>query len=259
MTERLCAEDITRLAHTASLRVQVHDCLPSTNRTAKELAACGAPEGTVVIASSQTQGRGRLGRSFYSPADTGLYMSVVLRPTLAPEKALMITVAAAVAVARAVETLSGRTAYIKWVNDVYCDERKVCGILTEASMDRGTLSYAVLGIGINVCPPKNGFLQELQGIAGAVFDEEHAVDRNTVAAAVLDAFFEQYAHIEDGAFVEEYRARSMLCSRAVTVCTPLGERQAVALRVDEQCRLVVRYEDGQEDALSSGDVRIRLQ
>ena len=249
---------LTSLLHTKAITFDIHECLPSTNATAKALAEGGAAEGTVVLASSQTQGRGRLGRSFCSPNGTGVYMSIVLHPRLAAEKALMITTAAAVAVCRALERLGADTPRIKWVNDIYCCDRKVCGILTEAVFDgAGGLSYAVLGIGINVCEPDGSFPEDLAHIAGAAFPRG-AVTREQVIAAVIDAFFEEYVCLEEGCFIEEYRARSLLADRSVTVITPNGNRDALALGVDEACRLCVRYADGSEEALSSGDVSVRL-
>ena len=132
--------------------------MDSTNTLVKHLAEQGGREGMVVIAQHQTAGKGRLGRSFYSPKGTGLYLSILLRPKFSAQEALSITTAAAVAVAEAVDQVTGKEggeAKIKWVNDVYYRYRKVCGILTEASIDfeTGGLHYAVLGIGVNLTPP----------------------------------------------------------------------------------------------------------
>lgn len=257
--DRLSQDAICRHLNTAGLCINVHGEVTSTNRLAKEAAEQGAPEGTVIVAHAQTAGRGRLGRTFCSPPDTGLYMSIVLRPTLPAEKALSVTTAAAVAVARAIERVSPRQARIKWVNDVFCDDKKVCGILTEASLDTetGGLSYAVLGIGINVRDPKDGFPADLRDIAASVFGEGGG-DRAALAAAVLDEFFSLYARLDEEAFVAEYRERSLMPGHQVIVRKPQGDRAATALEVDAQCRLRVRYDDGEEDTLSSGDVSIRL-
>lgn len=249
---------IQRVLRDRGWTAECYDRVDSTNRLAKERAVQGAREGLVILADSQSAGRGRLGRSFCSPPGTGLYMSVLLRPQLPAQKALLITTAAAVAVCRAIERVSSRTAQIKWVNDVYCDGKKVCGILTEAAFDGDRMAYAVLGIGINVNAPENGFSSEIQGIAGAVFDEGDG-DRALLAAAVLDAFFEEYAHLSEERFTDEYRARSCLVGKLIVVKAPTGDREATALGVDEQCRLLVRYEDGEEEALSSGDVSIKIQ
>jgi len=212
-----------------------------------------------MIAAAQTEGRGRLGRTFYSPDGTGLYMSILLRPTISANEALFITTAAAVAVCHAIERVSDRTARIKWVNDIFCDDKKVCGILTEAALDpeTGGLSYAVLGIGVNVCDPQGGFPDELCRIAASVFGQREG-DRCQLAAAIIDEFFAEYATLSEGRFIEEYRARSMLCGRQITVKAPSGDRQATAVEVDEQCHLLVRYNDGTEEMLSSGDVSIRI-
>ena len=240
------------------VQMEYYDCVDSTNRLAKERAEQGAPEGLCIISNAQTAGRGRLGRSFCSPADTGLYMSLVLRPLLPAQKVLSVTTAAAVAVCRAIERVSNRKAQIKWVNDVYCDGKKVCGILTEAGFSGDTLRYAVLGIGINVCDPVGGFSDEIADIATSVFGKETG-DRNALAVAVLDAFSEEYAHLSEERYVAEYRARSCLVGKPITVKASDGDREATALGVDEQCRLLVRYADGREDTLSSGDVSIRFR
>ena len=243
--------------HAYGVMVEYYDCVDSTNRLAKECAEQGAPEGRCIISNGQTAGRGRLGRTFCSPADTGLYMSVVLRPTLAPEKVLSVTTAAAVAVCRAIERVSDRKAQIKWVNDIYCDGKKVCGILTEAGFADGKLNYAVLGIGINVQDPADGFPDEIKTIAASVFGNAPA-DRTVLAVAVLEEFFEEYEHLAEERFVEEYRARSCLVDKNITVIKPSGNREALAIGVDGQCRLLVRYTDGEEETLSSGDVSIQM-
>lgn len=152
------------------LKVEVYDEVVSTNTLLKARAASGAPAGSVIIANKQTGGKGRLGRSFYSPEDTGLYISALLRPVdMDPAKALSITTIAAVAACEAIEEIDAKP-QIKWVNDIILRNRKVAGILTESSIDvaRGRIDYAVLGIGFNVYPPKGGFPEEIKNIAGAI-------------------------------------------------------------------------------------------
>ncbi|MBE6763736.1 MAG: biotin--[acetyl-CoA-carboxylase] ligase [Ruminococcaceae bacterium] len=253
----LTAEAIGQHLLTEGLTVEVYSCVASTNGLVKERAENGADEGLVVIADSQSAGRGRLGRSFCSPAGTGLYMSILIRPQMAVERAMSVTTLAAVAVCRAIEQLSDRKATIKWVNDVYCDGKKVCGILTEAAVSPEGLSYAVLGIGINVSDPIDGYPAEIADRAASVYGQQKG-DRAVFAAAVIDAFFEEYTHLEQSGYVKEYIGRSCLVNTAIVVHTPAGEKAATALGVDEQCRLLVRYEDGREETLSSGDVSIRL-
>ncbi|MBQ9413840.1 MAG: biotin--[Clostridia bacterium] len=256
----LSPEGIARLLQTAGWMIETYDTVDSTNRVVKDLAERGAPEGAVVVAKQQTAGRGRRGRSFVSPPDTGLYMSLLLRPDAAAEDALFITTAAAVAVCRAIERVSGEAAQIKWVNDVFCRGKKVCGILTEASLsaESGRLDYAVLGIGVNLHEPPGGFPPAVAAVAGSVLPAGESGDRCVLAAAILDEFSPLYAALSERTFLEEYRARSLLRGRAVTVCLPSGDRAATAIGVDERCRLLVRFDGGEEQTLSSGDVSIKL-
>ena len=143
------------------------DSVTSTNTELIEMAKNGAKEGTVLIASEQTAGKGRTGKSFYSPEGSGVYLSILLRPDFKPEDALFLTTIAAVATAKAIESVSDKEAKIKWVNDVYLDNKKVCGILTESALssDMEKLDYAVVGIGINLCPPEGGFPDDIKNIA----------------------------------------------------------------------------------------------
>ena len=186
----------------------------STNRYAKELAAKGTPAGTVVIANRQSAGRGRLGRSFFSPEDKGIYMSILLRPKLQPERAAMITSMAAVAVARAIERAGGVEAQIKWVNDIFLNQKKVCGILTEAGFDAvsGRMDYAVLGIGVNV--GVMDFPAELKKIATSVSNEcGFEVAKETLTEEILRELEQWYPTLEDGSFLEESKKRSILMCR----------------------------------------------
>lgn len=240
------------------VHVQVLDECVSTDLELKARAA-ELPEWSVVIARRQSGGRGRLGRSFYSPEGTGLYMSVLLRPAFGAEDAALITTAAAVAVARAVEELGSDRAEIKWVNDVLIHGKKICGILTEAGfdMESGGMEYAVLGVGINVCPPAGGFPPEIAEVAGAAFPMPRRDLRSQLAAAFLRQFYEIYGALPGDGFAAEYRARSCLVGRRVNVLRNGAARGALALAVDDKCRLVVRYEDGTEETLFSGEVSVR--
>lgn len=243
------------------LKIDYLDCVDSTNLRLRQLAEQGAPEGRVLIAAQQTAGRGRMGRSFYSPAGSGLYMSLLLRPKLPSEKAPYLTTCAAVAVASALEALSGKSARIKWVNDIYMRARKVCGILVESSLRAdGSLNYAVLGVGVNLLEPKGGFPQGVENIAGAVFRSGDAdALRATTADAILDRFLPLYATLEEKPFLEEYRRRSLPPGCEVTVFPSAGgagERASV-VRIDEEFSLIVRVEDGTLRRLHSGEVSVR--
>ncbi len=196
----------------------------STNRVVKQWGKEGVPEGEVLIACSQTAGRGRLGRSFFSP-DSGIYLSVLLRPDLSPKETLRLTTAAAVAVAQAI----GETAQIKWVNDVFLNGKKVCGILTESALLGATLDYAVVGIGLNLWQPTYGFPQDLQQIAGSIFDtiptEKKVAE---LVSKILARFYECYQNLFDHAILEIYQKRNLLQGKPVTVGNVSGRVVGIA-------------------------------
>lgn len=242
------------------LKFEVLATAVSTNSLAREKANSAVPEGYTILANAQTGGRGRLGRSFYSPPDTGIYMSLLLRPVgYSPAQAVKVTTMAAVAACEAIESVSGKETQIKWVNDVYMDGRKVCGILTEGAfnLENGNLDYIILGVGMNVYLPEGGFPEEISHIAGAVFNQSENDGKNRLAAAFLDCFMKYYRS-GSGAYAEKYRKRSFVIGKQIEVITPSGRSRADALDVDGDCRLIVRYEDGTVEALSSAEVRIKV-
>ncbi|MGI6076428.1 MAG: biotin--[acetyl-CoA-carboxylase] ligase [Pyramidobacter sp.] len=244
-----------------SLNIQLFDTITSTNTVLKAMAEEGAPEGTLLIASEQTAGRGRMNRTFYSPAGTGVYMSLLVRPELPPEKSLYMTTAAAVAVAEAIETVTQQQAKIKWVNDIYLHGKKVCGILTEASfnMESKRLAYAVVGLGINMREPEGGFPAELQPIVTSVFNGENysPQGRNRIIAEVLIRFLDFYARLEEKPFLEGYKKRSLLFGKTVNVIGGGCVRGARALDIDDEFRLHVAYPDGSQEYLQSGEVSVK--
>lgn len=239
--------------------LQVYKVTDSTNTRLRELANKGAEEKTVVIAGEQTAGKGRLGRSFFSPSDTGLYISILLRPVMSANEALKITTAAAVAVAEAIEALSDKKPEIKWVNDVYIDGRKICGILTEAafSMENGGLEYAVSGIGINVYQPEGGFPDEIKDIAGAVFDRREGDLRNRLAAELIKRFMKYYHELDEHTYMEGYRKRLMWRNEKINIISPKETIPATMIDVDNECRLIARFEDSTEHTISTGEISIR--
>ncbi|MGB8454340.1 MAG: biotin--[acetyl-CoA-carboxylase] ligase [Anaerocolumna sp.] len=244
------------------LSLEVHKSVTSTNTLLKEMASEGAPEGTILIAEEQTGGRGRLGRNFYSPAQTGIYMSILLRPKLTVEDALYITTSAATAVAKAIEEVTGCDAKIKWVNDIYCYGKKVCGILTEAGVDfeGGGLEYCIVGIGINVTRPREDFPAELKDIAAGIFDTRmYSSDlRSKLVGVILNIFWNYYNEFSNKIFIEEYRMRSLIIGKEINVLTGDKMQKAFALDIDENARLIVKLPDGEIKALSSGEVSVRL-
>ncbi len=266
------------------LDISVFDEVTSTNTLLKEKAAAGDREGTVIIANSQTGGKGRLGRSFYSPRNTGLYISILLRPSdLPPQKALKITTMAAVSACHAIESVlcsqpspdaaparkkTAKRAHpgadapqIKWVNDIFYHGKKVVGILTEASvsMENGNLEYAVLGIGFNVYAPEDGFPEDLKDIAGAILPARQPDAKNKIAAEFLNHFFRTFTAPDHGNYEEEYKRRSLVLGKSVNVIsTGSGStRRAKVLDITSDCNLLVEYEDKTTSVLSSGEVSIR--
>lgn len=247
------------LRHPSILPV-VRDELVSTNLTAKELAAQGAPHGTLVVADRQTGGRGRRGRSFASPPGTGLYLSMVLRSGLPMDSAVLITSAAAVATCRAAAQVTGKELQIKWVNDLYTQGKKCCGILTEAAadMETGGVDYLVVGIGLNLHRPAGGWPAQLEQIAAAILQPGETVNRCRLAAAIADELLTLCDALPDRAFLEEYRARNLVPGRDIHILQNGVSRPAHALSIAEDGRLLVRLPDGGEEALSFGEVSIRL-
>lgn len=258
-TDILSEQGVCRYLAASEIRPEVLAVTSSTNGVVRERANNGETEGLAVIAGAQTKGRGRLGRTFYSPADTGIYMSLLLRPEgFTPAEAIRVTTMAAVAASEAIERVSGRKTQIKWVNDVFMDGKKVCGILTEGSfsLENENLEYMVLGVGMNVYEPEGGFPEELKDIAGSIFDQRQNDGKNRLAAEFMNAFMAYYRE-RNTEYAEQYRRRSMVLGRAVDVITAGGRRRAWALDVDQDCRLVVRYENGEIVHLSSAEVSIR--
>lgn len=234
-------------------RVTAVPVIDSTNRALKEQAAAGAPEGTVLLADRQTAGRGRMGRSFFSPAGCGLYFSIILRPQR-PDP-LKITMAAGVAVAEAVKVVFDIDLKIKWVNDLYLLDRKVCGILAEGAAGEKGLEWCVLGIGINVYAPREGF-GELEQIAGALLPQGEADRRAELAAEILNHFFECYEKLDDPAVLEAYRERSYLQGRKVTAYRGNEVFEGKVIGIGDEAELLLQKDDGEIVALSSGEVRL---
>ena len=232
----------------------------STNTEVREKINTGISEGYLVIANEQASGRGRLGRSFFSPKDTGIYMSLLLKPNFCSgEQATQITTIAAVAVCEAIESVSDQKASIKWVNDIFVRNKKVCGILTEGSfnLESGQLDYAILGIGINVYTPKDGFPDDLKQIAGSVFTSNQNDIKNRLVSEILNRFFFYYNNSSN--YAEEYRRRSFVIGKEVSLVSSDKSDTATVIDIDNQCRLKVRYNDGKEEYFSSGEISIRMQ
>ena len=227
----------------------------STNTQAKRLALEGAPHGTIVAASEQTAGRGRSGKAFFSP-DTGLYVTVILKPPAGMPDPQKITIAAAVAVCRAVEAQTALKPQIKWVNDVYLDGKKVCGILTEAvtDLESGGIDSIVVGIGVNCAIPAERIPKELVGIVGSLNAEGLSRSRLAadIAAFVLDAFDD----LDAPALIDDYRRRSFLFGKEIGFKRNGEALNGTVTGISDAGNLLVRLGSGETLSLSSGEVTI---
>lgn len=243
-------------------KIYVYDSLDSTNSLAKELAVDGTTHGTVVLARQQTSGKGRLGRSFFSPKD-GIYLSIIIKPEFDLTKSVLVTAAAAVSTAEAIQEVTGHETAIKWVNDVYINDKKVCGILTEGvtNFDNGKIDHIVIGIGINTSD--ESFPQELAHIAGTV-DGDYS--RSELAASVITKTLDLIKDISSRTFINAYKSKSLVIGKTVTVHKGIyiyspdevPSRRARVLDIDNDGGLVVIYTDGSRETLTSGEISIRL-
>ena len=241
------------------LNIEIFDELNSTNTYLKKIGSKGETESQLVIAESQTGGRGRMGRTFYSPNGTGIYFSLLLHPQISAEKSLFLTVMAAVSVAEAVMKYNQKDVKIKWVNDIYIDGKKVCGILTEGAINKEKmLDYAIVGIGINVIAPENGFPDDIKNIATAIFPgntEEHI--KEIIVADVVNKFFSMYSGV-DNDFIRRYKEYSYLTGKEINIISGEIIRPATVIDITDDCHLLVKNENGEIEEISSGDVSVRL-
>jgi BirA family biotin operon repressor/biotin-[acetyl-CoA-carboxylase] ligase len=261
--DALLADDLfSRLGPTRVIGrdIQVFEQTTSTNDVAERLAHDGVPEGAVVFAESQTQGRGRLGRAWLSPKRKGLWFSVLLRPKLRPQETTQLTVISATALRRAIRTVTGLTVDIKWPNDLQIGGKKVAGILTEMSAELDCVRYAILGIGVDVNWPVGTFPPELGKIATSLSLERGAeISRPELAVAVLRELDSDYARVCAGRFSEladEWEAACITIGQNVVVHTGDRRFRGRAESLDEDGALLIRTEHGHLERVIGGDVTI---
>ena len=239
----------------------IHRSLESTNKTAKEMALSGSSHGTAIFADSQTGGRGRHGRAFFSPPGHGIYMSLILHPMqMRFETPTIVTAFAAVSVCEAIESVSTKKAGIKWVNDVFIDGKKVCGILTEAvtQIESGSIQWIVVGIGINFKKPEAGFPEDIRHIAGSVFmDGKPSVTRNRLAAEIVNRIATPEATHDSADILGRYKSHMFILGKRITVHAADEPYEAMAVDIDNIGRLIVRKDDGETLALSAWEVSVR--
>ena len=235
-----------------------YEDIPSTNNEAKVLAAQGAVEGTVVVSEAQSTGKGRLERSFFCPTG-GLWFSVILRPDFLPQEAPKCTLMAAVAVARAMRDM-GLDAGIKWPNDIYCQGRKLTGILTEMSAEMDRINYLVVGIGINANIPLESFPEDIRNKAGSISGIlGHDIDRVVFLQKILTYMENLYVDVLKNGFdwaLDQWREYSITLGQLIDVVGVQEKFAGVAEDIDEDGALLVRTDTGLRRVLA-GDVSIR--
>ena len=242
-------------------RVQFFDTITSTNDVLKQLAFQGAPEGTTLVADSQTGGRGRMGRTFLSPSGVGIYLSVLLRPPCKPTELMHLTCASASAACSAIEQAAGFRPGAKWTNDIVYNKRKLAGILTELGLNQdGTTAYAIIGIGFNCNQQMRDFPDAIQDVAGSlkmVTGEE--TDRALLAAKMIEALYQMNRELlsDRAGILARYRQDCITLGQEISLVRGDEIRHGKALDVDDNGALVVRYEDGTIEAVNSGEVSVR--
>lgn len=238
----------------------IKSSVASTNTYLKKLAQDKADEFTVVIAEEQTNGRGRTGNSFFSPAG-GLYFSILIKERLKEERIAFITALSAVAAALAIEKLTNQKADIKWINDIYINKRKVCGILAEGCMyaDNETADI-ILGIGVNICLNANDIPADLQKKAGALYCRKEAVPpnfKNILCAEILNYLCDILTCEEKDSYIKKYKEKcSVLYGKKITYKKNNTEYSGTVFGIDERLHLIVSDDNGANQHLSSGEIKI---
>ncbi len=242
------------------ISISTYKTINSTNAEAKLQAMQNASHGTVIVSEEQTSGRGRMGRTFYSPSQSGIYMSIILKPDLNITDSVLITTAAATAVCMAIDRFISSEPKIKWVNDIYIHDKKVCGILTEAVTDveSGTVNSIIVGIGVNVKAAV--FPEELKETAGSIFSSnEEGCVRNMLAAEIINNILDVCANLKTRNFLEFYRKRSMIIGKRIKYMKNNRWFEGYAQDIDESGGLVVFHDDGHKEVLHSGEITVRKQ
>lgn len=245
-----------------SAHLEVYPSLGSTNTFGKEKALGGAPDGTVILSETQTGGRGRMGRAFISPKGTGIYLSMILRPKTAIDQSLFITIAACVLIRRAIAKVTGIEAQIKWVNDLYIEDKKICGILTEAAADfeTGTIDYVVLGAGINFVNPKEPLPESLKNIVGFLYESAPVGNlRSRLTAELINELSTLSKPINHSSIMAEYRAHSMVLGKPVTLSSAGKTIGGTVTDINEAGHLILKTIDGNTQTIVSGEVSLRLK
>lgn len=234
--------------------VLVLKTVDSTNTYAKKLAIEGSAHGTLIVSEEQTAGRGRYGKSFFSPKNTGLYMSIILRPRAEDSAAQMVTIAAAVSVCETIEKMTGLSPQIKWVNDVFLSGKKICGILSEAGTDfeTGAIDYIIVGIGINCFTLTQDFPEEIQNHAGSLCYD--GLIRNELCSKIYDSFMALYEHLSERSVIDAYRDRSLMINKQIAFTLKGEVMRGVVYDINDAGNLIVHCDNGQTVTLLGGEI-----
>lgn len=244
---------------TPTLNITILDQSDSTMKDAKIAALNGQPNNTLIIANMQNNSRGRFGRSFFSKKDAGIYMSMLLRPNKKLEELAQYTVIMAVAVSKVIDDLAHIHTKIKWVNDIYINDKKVCGILSEAltEFESGQISSIVIGVGINYSLPQKEFPEELQKTATSLFpNEKPLINRNKIIAQIWNTFYELTTSPSDD-YLDYYRKKSLVLGKKVSFVQSGTTYEGLATAITNRGELIVALTDGSEKILSSGEISLK--
>lgn len=235
------------------------DSVFSTNSEGKNYLVNNPEHGTVIIANEQTNGRGRKGRSFFSPKNTGIYMSIILKPkTLLLENSFKITIATAVAISNAIDEICNKDTQIKWVNDIFLNNKKICGILTEAITDfeSGSIENIVLGIGVNF--NTLNFPEDLSHTAGSIFLEDITpINRNQLISKIINNLMDIIENLDDSEIIKIYRNKSFLIGRDIIYYEKNSPIQGIVVDIDDNGHLIVQDSNKIIKILKSGEVNFK--
>ncbi len=259
LTEAQLFSDMQRsgLFHT---ELQFYDEIDSTNHQARRLAEKGASHGTIVVAETQTAGKGRRGRSWVSPAGCGIWMSLILRPEISPSKASMLTLVAALGTAEGLREMCGIDCGIKWPNDLVLNQKKICGILTEMSTELSEIRYVIVGIGINV--NTEAFPEELLDKATSLkLETGKTWKRSPLIAAIgkrIEEYYQIFLETQDLSQLREaYLSRLVSLHKPVVILSGEESREGICRGIDEGGELLVELPDGRIETVLSGEVSVR--
>lgn len=234
------------------------DTVDSTNNYLKKMAKSGAENFTVVISKSQSSGKGTHKRSFISK-EGGVYLSILLETNLRDFNATLITPMTAVAVSDSITQISGKNPMIKWVNDIYLENKKVCGILCESIVSTKTgKRYIIVGIGVNLFKPSPDFDEEIREIAGSIFENFDKNIKNQFIYDLLEKFYFYYENLQEKSFLEKYRTDNFILGKKIKFSIEGRLYTATALEIDDDCRLVVELSDKSKITLTSCDIFLDL-